>query len=151
RTTCRDPAVAATRKSDNMVKTAIVTIIGLCTKYAYLTIAVFVVLAAASCYYAAKNFAINTDVGTLISEELPWRQRELNFEKSMPGQHDNILVVVDAPTPELVALASSALADRLSANKELFPSVTPLNGTAFFAQNGLLFRSPEEVGEITKQ
>jgi uncharacterized protein len=134
-----------------MVKTAIVTIIGLCTKYAYTTIAVFVLLAAASCYYSVKNFAINTDINTLISEELPWRQRELNFEKSIPGQDDNILIVVDAPTPELAALASSALADRLATRKELFPSVTPLTGTPFFAQNGLLFRSKDEVGAITKQ
>src|ERR1700747_2796207 len=78
---CREPLVAATRKSDNMVKTAIITIIGFCTKYAYITIGVFVLLAAASCYYAVKNFAINTDINTLISEELPWRQRELAFEK----------------------------------------------------------------------
>jgi uncharacterized protein len=143
--------VAAIRKSDNMVKAAIVTIIGFCTKYAYATIVVSVLLAAASGYYSAKNFAINTDINTLISEDLPWRQRELNFEKSIPGQDDNILVVVDAPTPELAALASSALADTLSDNKELFPSVAQLTGTPFFAQNGLLFRSQEEVGAITKQ
>ncbi len=143
--------VTAIRKSDNMVKAAIVTIIGFCTKYAYATIAVSVLLAAASGYYSAKNFAINTDINTLISEDLPWRQRELNFEKSIPGQDDNILVVVDAPTPELAALASSALADSLSDNKELFPSVTQLTGMPFFAQNGLLFRSKEEVGAITRQ
>jgi hypothetical protein len=122
-----------------MVKTAIVATIGFCTKYAYATIAVSVLLAAASGYYSVKNFAINTDVNTLISEDLPWRQRELNFEKSIRDQDGNILVVVDAPTPELAALASSALADRLSNNKELFPSVTQLAGTPFFTQNGLLF------------
>jgi hopanoid biosynthesis associated RND transporter like protein HpnN len=134
-----------------MVKAAIVTIIGFCTKYAYATIAVSVLLAAASGYYSAKNFAINTDINTLISEDLPWRQRELNFEKSIPGQDDNILIVVDAATPELAALASSALADRLSNNKELFPSVTQLTGMPFFTQNGLLFRPKEEVAAITKQ
>jgi uncharacterized protein len=134
-----------------MVKAAIVTIIGFCTKYAYATIAVSILLAAASGYYSAKNFAINTDINTLISEDLPWRQRELHFEKSIPGQDDNILVVVDAPTPELAALASAALAGRLSDNKELFPSVTQLTDTSFFAQNGLLFRSKEEVGAITRQ
>ena len=134
-----------------MVKAAIVTIIGFCTRYAYTTIVVSVLLGASSGYYAAKNFAINTDINTLISEDLPWRQRELNFEKSIPGQDDNILVVVDAPTPELAALASSALADELSNHKELFPSVTQLAATPFFAQNGLLFRSKEEVGAITRQ
>src|SRR5215471_21279504 len=102
-----------------MVKAAIVTIIGFCTKYAYATIAVSVLVATLSAYYAVKNFAINTDINTLISEDLPWRQRELNFEKSLHGQDDNILVVVEAPTPELAALARAALADKLSSNKEL--------------------------------
>src|SRR5262245_23700684 len=141
----------AIRKSENMVKAAIVTIIGFCTKYAHATIAVSVLLGAASGYYSVKNFAINTDINTLISEDLPWRLRELKFEKAIPSRSDNILVVVDAPTPELAALASSALADKLSNNNELFPSVTQVAGTPFFAQNGLLFQSKEEVGAITRQ
>ncbi len=134
-----------------MLKTTIVAIIDFCTKYAYGTIAIAVLIAAASGYYAEEHFAINTDVNTLISKNLPWRQRELAFEKSIPDRHDNILVVVDAPTPELASLARSALADKLSENKKLFPSVTQLGGTPFFAQNGLLFLSKDEVGGITKQ
>src|SRR5262249_10903844 len=139
------------RKISIMVKAVIVTIIGFCTRYAYATIAVSVLLAAASGYYSVKNFAINTDINTLISEDLPWRLRELKFEKAIPSRSDNILVFVDAPTPELAALASSALADKLSNNNELFPSVTQVAGTPFFAQNGLLFQSKEEVGAITRQ
>jgi uncharacterized protein len=134
-----------------MMKTAIVTIIGFCTKYAYATIAVSVLIASIAGFYSARNFAINTDVNTLISEELPWRQREITFERSVPSHYDNVLVVVDAPTPELASLATSVLANKLSDNKELFPSVTQLTGTPFFAQNGLLFRSKEEVGAITRQ
>ena len=134
-----------------MVQTAIVALIDFCTKYAYKTITVAMLIAAAACYYSVEHFAINTDINTLISEKLPWRQRELKFEKSVRERHDNILVVVEAPTPELAALARSALADKLSENKKLFPSVTQLGGTPFFAQNGLLFRSKEEVGGITRQ
>src|SRR5207245_304828 len=114
---------AESRKSDSMVKTAIVAIIDFCTKYAYGTIAIAILIAVAATYYAAEHFAINTDVNTLISENLTWRQRELQFEKSIPGRHNHILAVVDAPTPELAALARAALADKLSENKKLFPSV----------------------------
>ncbi|HSV25595.1 MAG TPA: MMPL family transporter [Xanthobacteraceae bacterium] len=134
-----------------MVRAAIIAIIGFCTKYAYGTIAVALLIATVAGYYSAEHFAINTDVNTLISEKLSWRQRELKFEKSIPQRYDNILVVIDAPTPELAALARAALANKLSDNKELFPSVTQLGGTPFFAQNGLLFRSKEEVGGMTRQ
>jgi uncharacterized protein len=134
-----------------MVKAALVTIIGFCTRYAYATIAVSVLISAVATYYSVNHFAINTDVSTLISEDLPWRQREIKFETSMPSRYENILVVVEAPTPELAALARSALADELATNKELFPSVAQPGATPFFTQNGLLFRSKEEVGTITKQ
>jgi hopanoid biosynthesis associated RND transporter like protein HpnN len=60
-------------------------------------------------------------------------------------------VVVEAPTPELASLARSALADELATNKELFPLVAQPGAIPFFTQNGLLFRSTEEVGTITRQ
>jgi uncharacterized protein len=134
-----------------MVKAAVVTIIGFCTRYAYATIALSVLMSAVATYYSVKHFAINTDVSTLISEDLPWRQREVKFETSMPSRYENILVVVEAPTPELAALARTALADELATNKELFPTVAQPGATPFFTRNGLLFRSKEEVGTFTKQ
>src|SRR5215470_19822526 len=115
-----------------MVRRTIIAIIDFSTKYAYGTITVALLIAMVAGYYSAEHFAINTDVNTLISEKLPWRQRELNFEKSIPQRYDNILVVVDAPTPELAALARQALANKLADNNKLFPSVTPLGGTPFF-------------------
>jgi uncharacterized protein len=134
-----------------MLKSAIVAIIDFCTRHAHGTIAVAILIAIGAGYYSREHFAINTDVNTLISENLPWRQRELAFDKSIPDRHENILVVIDAPTPELAALARSALADKLAENRQLFPVVTQLGGTPFFAQNGLLFLSKEEVGGMTKQ
>jgi uncharacterized protein len=133
-----------------MVKAALVAIIGFCTKYAYATIAASVFISAVATYYSAGHFAINTDVSTLISEDLPWRQREVKFEKSMPNRYENILVVVEAPTPELATLARTALADELANDKDLFPSIVQPGATPFFTQNGLLFRSKDEVATFTK-
>src|SRR5262249_45081926 len=135
-------------KPRSMVKTAIVAIIDFCTRYAYLTIVASVLMAGPAGFYSWKHFAINTDVNTLISEKLHWRQRELEFEKSIQKRYDNILAIVDAPTPELATLARSALTNELADNKKLFPFVTQPGGTPFFAQNGLLFRAKEEVGAI---
>ena len=49
-----------------------------------------------------RHFAITTDINKLISPDLDWRQREIAYEKAFPGSFGSILVVVDAPTPELV-------------------------------------------------
>ena len=134
-----------------MVKSTIIATIDFCTRHAWGTIAVGLLLAIASGWYAARHFAINTDVNTLISPDLSWRQREIGFQKAMPGRSGTILVVVDAPTPEFAALAGAALADKLAKNTALFPSVTLIGGTPFFARNGLLFLPKEEVATTTKQ
>jgi len=131
-----------------MLKNAIVGIIDICTRYAYVTIGVAIIIASAAGYYTAQHFAINTDVNTLISQKLPWRLREVQYDKSFPSNFNRILAVVDAPTPELASLARSALAAKLSTNQRLFPSVVELGGTSFFARNGLLYLPKEEVGGI---
>ena len=133
-----------------MVKATIVSIIDFCTKNALLTVVVALFLAGLSEFYAAHHFAINTDVTTLISSDLPWRQNEIKYEESFPNRYKYILAVVDAPSPEMAALASSALTERLASDPNLFPSVVELGGSAFFAQNGLLFRPTEEVGRLTQ-
>ena len=66
------------------------------------------VLAVASSIYAARHFAINTDINTLISPELDWRKRDVQFEEAF-DREKLILAVVEAPTPELAATAANAL------------------------------------------
>ena len=126
----------------------VVSVVGFCTKYAFQTVAVALLIACFSGFYAAHHFAINTDVTTLISRNLPWRQNEIAYEVSFPNHNKYILAVVDAPSPELAALASSALADTLTSNARLFHSVTELGGSAFFAENGLLFRPTAQVTQL---
>src|SRR4051812_24702635 len=106
-----------------MLKSIIVAIVTRCTRHAWPVIIVASLLAIASSVYAAKHFGINTDINTLISQDLPWRQREMAFERAFPQHLRSILIVVDAPTPELATEATSALAERLRNNKELFDSV----------------------------
>ena len=73
-------------------------------------IAVALILSLLSGFYAARHFAINTDINTMISADLPWRQRELAMEKAFPQRAELILVVVDAPIPEYAEAAASTLA-----------------------------------------
>jgi len=73
----------------------------------------------------------------------------LKFENAFP-QYELIVAVIEAPTPELVAEASDALTGRLSQQKNLFRSVQQPQGGAFFAQNGFLFESTDELGPQLK-
>jgi uncharacterized protein len=134
-----------------MLKTVIVAIVTRCTHYAWTVIVIASLLAVGSGIYAAKRFGINTDINKLISQNLPWRQREIAFEKAFPQHLRSILIVVDAPTPELTTEATNALVDRLQSNTGLFDSVAQPGGGPFFRKNGLLFPPSEETEKIAGQ
>jgi uncharacterized protein len=125
-------------------------IVGLCSRHAWAVVALATVITAGSGFYAVKHFAITTDINKLISPDLNWRQRELTYEKSFPGLFGSILVVVDAPTPELASEASASLAKKLSERPDLFHTVRQLDGDAFFARNGLLFQPEDDLARMSQ-
>ena len=132
-----------------MQMTAAVRTIDFSTRYAWLTIAIAVGLTLASIDYAIHHFAINTDINKLISPEIDWRKREIAFSEVFP-QYDSIIVVVDAPTTELVDEATATLVQHLSKRNDLFRSVSLAGGASFFRQNALLFQTPDQLRHITE-
>ncbi len=93
--------------------------------------------------YDLKRFAINADVQGLISDTLPWHQRQLELATAFP--QSGMSVVVKAATAEHAEQATDALAQNLARNTALFPSVGQPDSGAFFERNGLLFGSAAEV------
>ena len=122
-----------------MLVSIVTAVVRICTRFPWVIIALGLVAAVVSGSYSATHFAINTDINKLISPKLDWREREAAFEKAFPGHFGSTLVVVDAPTVELAAQASAALARRLAGEKDLFHSVQDTRSGEFFARNGLLF------------
>src|SRR4029079_7389235 len=116
---------------------SVVQLIRLCTRWPWAVIALSIVLTAVSTHYAVRHFAMNTDIGRLISPDLPWRQRELAFDALFP-QFDTIAIVVQAPTPERATRARSALTKSLEPRRDLFKSIQLPGGGEFFARHGLL-------------
>ncbi|MGC1780724.1 MAG: MMPL family transporter [Xanthobacteraceae bacterium] len=132
-----------------MITALVVRAIGFCAQFAWPVIAAAVLITLVSAWYAATHFAMTTDINQLISANLPWRQREAALEKSFP-QYDTVTAVINAPSPELVAEATNALAARLSQQKDLFRAIVQPKGGSFFAQNGLLFESTADLGPQLK-
>ena len=134
-----------------MLKKVIVATVDHCTRYAAQVIGIMMVFGLVSGLYTARHYAIDADVNKLISQELPWRQRELAFDKLFPPKEETILAVIDAPTSELASQATAGLIQKLSDKKDLFRSIMEAGGGPFFQKNGLLFLPTEEVVTITKK
>ncbi|HEY6994988.1 MAG TPA: MMPL family transporter [Xanthobacteraceae bacterium] len=134
-----------------MLQKAIVTTVDYCSRYSTQIIGIAALLGLVTAIYAAGHFAIDTDVNKLISKELPWRQREVAFQKVFPPKEETILAVIDAPTTELATQATAALIRKLSDQKDHFHSIFEAGGGPFFQKNGLLFLPTQEMVALTKK
>ncbi|RBP12186.1 hypothetical protein DFR50_11415 [Roseiarcus fermentans] len=121
------------------------------TRFAWAVIAGYIVLAALAAVYAASHIAITTDSSKLLSSSLPWRQQEIRLDAEFPQRTDLITAVIDATTPEAAEKAASALANALQQRPDLIRTVSRPGGGPFFAREGVLFLSLDEVKSDTAQ
>jgi hypothetical protein len=128
----------------------VISIVQTCTRFAATTVLIALGLAIAAGFYTARHFEINTDINTLISPDLDWRKRDIQFDTAFDRDR-TILAVVEAPTPEQTNSASAALYQKLSGDKKHFESVQALGSGEFFEKNGLLFLPAQEVARFTGQ
>jgi hopanoid biosynthesis associated RND transporter like protein HpnN len=111
----------------------------------WLVIALFVAASTLAASYAWRHLAITTDSSQLLSSALPWRQQEIRLNALFPQRTDRIIAVFDATTPEGAENAAAALTNALADRKDVIRSVSRPDGGPFFARNGVLFRSIDEV------
>ncbi|MGB6174873.1 MAG: MMPL family transporter [Methylocella sp.] len=134
-----------------MLNSAIVRTVEFCTRHTWGVIIAALILSAASATYTVRHFAIDTNVNNLISRDLPWRKRELEYQAAFPQNTKLILVVVEGPTPAQTGAATRALSRALSDKPALFRSAQEEGSGAFFRQNRLLFLPTEQVARIISQ
>jgi len=133
-----------------VLQSVVVAIVRACTRFASLVVVLGLLLAVGAGYYTSRHFAINTDINSLIAQNLDWRQRDQQFDRAF-DRDATILAVVEAKTPEMATAASDALYARLKDDKANFQSMQQLGTGEFFEKNGLLFLPTEEVAKITGQ
>lgn len=131
--------------------TIVERIVAYCCKNAARVISVCLLLSVGAIWYASNHFAMDTNSETLISPNLPWRQKEARFDRLFPQRNNLILVVVDGVTMERAQGAANTLAAKLAENKTLFPAVRRPDGGEFFDTHGILYLSEQEVRETTQR
>jgi uncharacterized protein len=121
------------------VNSVIVRTVDFCARHQWLVISGAFLLAIAAAAYDVTRFSITTDVEALISQKLPWHERQLALSKAFPQQ--GISAVVTARTPEGAEQATNLLAQDLAKRRDLFRTVGRPDSGDFFERNGLLFQS----------
>ncbi len=123
--------------------------VGGAVHHPFVTLFLTFLVTAALLVYTLGHFRINTKMSDMISEKLPYRHLEREFDRAFPQFGDTILLVLDAPTPEAARSATEAMAARLAKEKSLFKRIYVPGGDAFFKTNGLLFLSAKELEDLS--
>lgn len=130
-----------------MLKSPVVRLVELSTRFSWTVIIIALALTAFCTAYAARHFSVATDVRQLFPANLPWTERANNFMATFP-QYD-VLVVVDAPTPELAEQASSSLSSALAADQVHIRAAKEPQGDKFLVRNGLLFLPLDQLAKTS--
>ena len=123
--------------------------ISLVERFRLIIILLFVVSSVLALVYTAGNLGMNTNTKDMLSPELQWRQLDLQYEQDFPQYLDNILLVIEADTPDQAADAAILLNERLKAEGELFKSVYYPSALPLFRENGLLYLSTDELYDLS--
>src|SRR6056297_2981806 len=100
---------------------------------------------------AVKLLGVNSDPIAMLDEDLPFRQTDERLRAEFPNLDNNLLAVVEAPTPEQATLAARQVQRELEALPDVVNSVSWPAGSEFFERNGLLFLSLAELESLSER
>jgi hypothetical protein len=123
-------------------------LVGRCARNAALVVALVAVLFAIAVAVVATRLGINTSTEEMIDAEVPFRQREIDFDRAFPQFDDVLVIVLDAATPEAAEAGAAELAERLAARPDLVRSVRRPDAHPYFRSHGVLFLPEAEVAAI---
>jgi hopanoid biosynthesis associated RND transporter like protein HpnN len=132
-----------------MIQRAIICIVDFCARHKWTIIVVASLLMFGSAAFDAARFSINTDVESLINQDLPWHKRQVELNEAFPQRA--ITVIVHAPTTESAELATDLLADKLRQEPDFFYSATQPESGEYFEKNGLLYQSLSDLRNTTER
>lgn len=117
-------------------------------RFRWTVIAVFLAAAAYGGWYSTQYLGMNTDTAGMLARSLPFQKRSDDLGKAFPQFSDNILIVIDASTPDLADDAAEAVVRFMKERPKLFLTVFDPEGDPFFRRNGLLFLGKDELTDL---
>jgi hopanoid biosynthesis associated RND transporter like protein HpnN len=134
-----------------MLEKTVQTVVDFSRRFA-LGITVFCALmTVGAAVYIAINFAINTDVNTLLDPKAAWKQNEVAFSKAFPQRDDLLVIVIDGNNGAETDLAAAKIAAALTDRPDLFKTVSRPETSPYFLHYGLLLLPTEDILDSTEQ
>ena len=101
--------------------------------------------------YTMDHLTVNTNTADMISVKLPFQQNRLKLEAAFPQDVSTVLLLVEGKTPEQTGEAVKRISQALRQQKEHIKSVYVPDEGEFFARNGMLYLSLQELQDLSVQ
>ena len=129
-------------------RSLLVRLVDASRRHAVPVVLLAIVLAGLSFVVAGRRLGVSTDTDKLFRSSLPWRQRQIAFERGFPQERNVLVAVVNARIPEEADATAAGLAAALRADPAHFVSVTQPDVSPYFSRNGLLFLNADALGHL---
>jgi predicted RND superfamily exporter protein len=108
-------------KFEALVGRSLVRWVSWVQKRALLVVLAFVPLTAATTYYVVNHLKLETDYADLISDDLDFHARWVEYKTQFPNVTDTLWVVIEGGSATQNHQRAADLIERAQANKNLFP------------------------------
>jgi len=106
-------------------------------------------LAIASLFSIKNNLSFSTSTSDMLSEKLHWRQLDIEYEKLFPQFLDNILIVIEAESPDLANDTAKNIYDSLKTNAKFLKDIYYPKNLSYLKQSSFLFLEYDELQDIS--
>ncbi len=108
-----------------------------------------VALTVAAVFYIKDNLDMSTSTTDMLSKNLHWRKLDIEYERLFPQFNNNILVVVEAKTPDQASDTAELLYSKFENNSTFYndiyyPSILP-----YFRQSAFLFLDLDALQDLS--
>ena len=95
-----------------------------------------------------NNLSFSTDTSEMLSEKLHWRQLDIQYENLFPQFLDNIIIVIEAQTPDLASDTAQKISTSLK-NNNFIKNIYYQSNFSYFKESSFLFLEHDELQDLS--
>lgn len=117
----------------------------------FLVIAIAIVISGYSIYYVKNHIGMSTDTTDMLSEELSWRQLDIEYDRVFTETLNNVVIVIESTTPDEARDTAKRLYQALQDDPVLVDDIYYPSAIPYFQQSAFLFMDTDELYDLADQ
>ncbi len=122
--------------------------IGFAFRWRLLIVPALIIASGLALFYTINHISVNTNTRDMLSPDLDWRQLDLAYENAFPMYVENIVVVIEANTPDQATDAAAYTKEILKRDSKQYQQVFLLSDLDYFRDSALLYLNERELQDL---